>query len=363
MFAGWCLIAFASAMLAALVTLGLVDPWIVLAVGFLAGCGMAFTDPAWHASVGDVLSKRDVPAAVTLISVGYNAIRSVGPALGGIIVASFGPLTAFAMATLGYVALLWTVRRGSWKVRSSLLPREPMSTEIHDGVRFTACLRKSRQQSRAELSLWPGEHLHARVAPSGCSRSVGGGPIAYGTLMAGFGTGAFFAGLCNNFLRRIISQERLITLSCLVCAACCLSLALTSSLPLAVMVLALGGAAWVITWTGLDVSVQLSSPRWVGGRTLSIYDALSYGGIAAGSWVWGMVAQDYSLPLALEGSAVALLLVAATGLLLLSANGRSLTRSFGIQRAGACPRSEAAKRAHCVKIEYSIPEKKVEVFL
>ncbi|TIM51385.1 MAG: MFS transporter, partial [Mesorhizobium sp.] len=78
------------------------------------------------------------PAAVTLISVGYNAVRSIGPALGGIIVASSGPLTAFALATLTYLTMLWAIRRCKWSVGSSPLPREPLTTAIHDGARFTA---------------------------------------------------------------------------------------------------------------------------------------------------------------------------------------------------------------------------------
>lgn len=76
-------------------------------------------------------------------------------------------------------------------------------------------------------------------------------------LLAGFGTGAFIAGTSNGFLGRITSQNRLVV---------------------AAIALALGGAGWLITGTGIDVAVQLASPRWVVGRTLSIYYALSAGG-------------------------------------------------------------------------------------
>ncbi|ESX63727.1 hypothetical protein X759_33360 [Mesorhizobium sp. LSHC420B00] len=129
------------------------------------------------------------------------------------------------------------------------------------------------------------------------------GPIVYGILLAGFGTGAFIAGMSNGFLRRITSQNRLVAFAFVACAACCVSVALTSSVPVAAVALALGGAGWLITWTGIDVAVQLASPRWVVGRTLSIYYALSAGGMAAGSWIWGSVAQNYSLTWALEGAA------------------------------------------------------------
>jgi hypothetical protein len=48
--------------------------------------------------------------------------------------------------------------------------------------------------------------------------------------MAGFGTGAVMAGVANSLLRRSLSEEQLMTLACVACAACSLFLALTSSI-------------------------------------------------------------------------------------------------------------------------------------
>lgn len=62
-------------------------------------------------------------------------------------------------------------------------------------------------------------------------------------------------------------------LACVACAACSLSLALSSSIAVAAIALALGGAGWVTAWSGIGVSMQLASPRWVVGRTISIYYA------------------------------------------------------------------------------------------
>ncbi|PAP98623.1 MFS transporter (plasmid) [Mesorhizobium mediterraneum] len=361
---GWCVIALSSTMLTALVGLGFYNPWMILAFSSLAGCGAAFTDPAWHASVGDVLRKREVPAAVTLISVGYNAMRSIGPALGGVVVASFGPLTAFSVATLTCFAMLWAIAICKWSGRSSPLPREPLTTAIHDGVRFTALSGEIKAAiARGTLFGLTSISILA-LLPLVARDQLGGGPIAYGVLMAGFGVGALCAGISNNVLRQSLSQERLTTLACIACAACCLALALTPSLVVASVALTLGGAGWVVTWTGLDVSVQLSSPRWVVGRSLSIYSALSSGGIAAGSWVWGMVAENYSLSLALESSAGALLLVAATGFLLPI---RQWIESDLDPLAFETPELALDLKSRSgpivVKIEYSIPEPNVEAFL
>lgn len=82
----------------------------------------------------------------------------------------------------------------------------------------------------------------------------------------GFRWSAAARRISNGTFRRSLSQERLMKLACLACAACSLSLALTSSIPVAALALALGGAGWVTAWSGVGVSVQLASPRWVVGR-------------------------------------------------------------------------------------------------
>ncbi|RVC87125.1 MFS transporter, partial [Mesorhizobium sp. M2A.F.Ca.ET.017.03.2.1] len=272
MFAGRCLMVIGSAMLTAVVALGFVSPWMILGFSFLIACGGALHDPAWQASVGDIVDRRDVPAAVTLLSVGFNTVRTVGPALGGIVVASFGLLAAFTVTTLTYLVPLGTIWRCKWKVRSSPLPRESMRTAIYDGLRFTAMSSEIKAAIARGTLFGLASIAILALLPLVVRDHLGGGPLAYGTLMAGFGTGAVFAGISNGTFRRSLSQERLMKLACLACAACSLSLALTSSIPVAALALALGGAGWVTAWSGVGVSVQLASPRWVVGRT--IFDLL-----------------------------------------------------------------------------------------
>jgi len=316
MLAGHCLIALASLMLAISAALGFIGPWLILGLGFLAGCGFALNDPAWHASVGDILEKRDIPAAVTLMSVGYNIIRSTGPALGGAILAFFGPLAALVLAALSDLVPLAAVSRSKWHVSSSSLPRERVLTAIQDGLRFTAmsygikaAVARGTLFSIASISI-------PALLPLIVRDHLAGGPVTYGILLAAFGVGAFSVGLLTSHLRRILSQDRLIALASLACAVCCLVLPLTSSIYLAALALAVGGAGWLLSWTGLDVSVQLLSPRWVVGRTLSIYYALSSGGMAAGSWVWGAIAQNFSLTTAFLAAGMVLLLAVGIAIVL-----------------------------------------------
>jgi hypothetical protein len=53
--------------------------------------------------------------------------------------------------------------------------------------------------------------------------------------------------------------------------------------------------------------VQLSAPRWVVARALSLYQMAAFGGLAAGSWLWGELAADFGIATALLISAVVVL--------------------------------------------------------
>ena len=63
---------------------------LLLTFTFLIGCGAALNGPAWQSSVGEMVPRADLPAAIALNSMGFNLARSVGPALGGLIVAAGG---------------------------------------------------------------------------------------------------------------------------------------------------------------------------------------------------------------------------------------------------------------------------------
>src|SRR5262245_39594003 len=76
----------------ALVTLtGAVTPGMLLALAFALGIANALNDPAWHSVVPELLPSEELAAGVTLTAVGINVARSLGPALGGLVVAAAGP--------------------------------------------------------------------------------------------------------------------------------------------------------------------------------------------------------------------------------------------------------------------------------
>ena len=73
------------------------------------------------------------------------------------------------------------------------------------------------------------------------------------------------------------------------------------------------GFCWVLTMSLFNVSIQLSSPRWVVGRALSLYQTATFGGMALGSWVWGLGADAAGPGWALTMAAAVLLICALVG--------------------------------------------------
>jgi hypothetical protein len=78
--------------------------------------------------------------------------------------------------------------------------------------------------------------------------------------------------------------------------------------------LAVAGAAWVLTLSTLNVTVQMSSPRWVVARALALYQMAAFGGMTLGAWVWGQVTEASGLAAALLASAVVQVICALIGL-------------------------------------------------
>jgi MFS family permease len=118
--------------------LGLLTPWLLLTFTFLIGCGVALNNPSWQASVGDMVPREILPAAVTLNSVGFNITRSIGPAIGGAIVAAAGAAAAFAVNAFSYCALIFALLRWKPQARDETLPRETLLRALSAGLGYVA---------------------------------------------------------------------------------------------------------------------------------------------------------------------------------------------------------------------------------
>lgn len=303
-----------SALLTITAMMGLITPWLLLTFTFLIGCGTALNNPSWQASVGDLVPRSSVGSAVALNSIGFNLSRSLGPAVGGIIVAVAGAAAAFAVNMVSYVGLLAVLLRWKPAPAPAGLPREAVGAAMFAGLRYMAL---SPQMAKVLLrSFVFGLTASSVLAllPVVASRIPGGGPLVYGLLLGAFGLGAVGGALVSARLAERFSSEAIVRLAFVGFAICAATTAVSPAPWLTGIALALGGACWVLALTLFNVTVQLSTPRWVVGRSLSLYQTATFAGLAGGSWLWGVAGDQFGVAPALLASAVALLVGGAVGL-------------------------------------------------
>lgn len=303
-----------SILLTACAILGWVTPGLLLFFTFLIGCGTALNNPSWQASVGDMVPRADLPDAVTLNSMGFNITRSVGPAIGGAIVAAAGAAAAFAVNALSYVALLYVLFRWRPSTPVSTLPREALGSAIFAGMRYVSMSPNLEKILLRGLVFGIGASSIQALLPVVALDLVSGGPLTYGFMLGAFGIGAIGGAILSTRLREMFSSETIIRLAFSGFALSAVIAALSPSAVLTSAGLLVAGACWVSALSLFNIIVQLSTPRWVVGRALSLYQTVTFGGIAGGSWLWGIAADRYGLSNALLMSAAVLLFGVLIGL-------------------------------------------------
>jgi MFS family permease len=293
---------------------GLLSPWLLLVFTFLIGCGNAFNAPAWQASVQDMVPREQLPAAVSLNSMGFNLARSTGPALGGAIVAAAGAASAFAVNALSYLGLIGVLWRWRPALEPRLLPREPVFGAMTAGLRYVRLSPAIRTVLVRSLVFGLGAGAVLALMPLIAARLVGGGALDYGLLLGAFGLGAVVAALGSAGLRERMSTEVLVRAASIGFALSLGLAAASTQFALSAFAMLGAGAGWVLALSTFNVAVQLSAPRWVVARALALYQMAAFGGLAGGSWLWGRLAESQGLPLALAGAALVLIASALLGL-------------------------------------------------
>jgi len=142
---------------------------------------------------------------------------------------------------------------------------------------------------------------------------LGGSASTYGFLLGFFGLGAVIGAFSNSRIRARFNNETIIRATFIGTTFGTLLLSTGQGMVLAGLALLLCGACWVTTNALLNVSLQLSTPRWVVGRALSFYMMGNASGMVLGSWVWGLMAQTYGLQTALVTSAATVIVGAMAG--------------------------------------------------
>jgi len=303
-----------SVLLAFAAFAGLITPWLLLCFTFLIGCGTALHNPSWQASVGDIVPREDVPAAISLNSMSFNLMRSIGPAFGGAIVAAAGAAVAFAFNAVSYLALIGAIWLWKPEPRPKGLPREHFGSAVVAGLRYVSMSPNLMKVMFRGFLFGTFAISVLALLPVITRDMLDGGAFSYGVLLGCFGLGAICGALANGRVREVLANETIVRFAFAGFAACLGVLAVSRSIWLDCLVLLPAGACWVMALSLFNVTVQLSTPRWVVGRALALYQTATFGGMALGSWIWGVISEGQGPETALVLSSFAMLIGLAVGL-------------------------------------------------
>jgi len=308
------LMLLASLGLAIFAFAGILSPWLLLMFSFSIGCGKALHNPSWQASMGDIVPRAELASAVAANSMGFNLMRSIGPAIGGVVVAMAGAATAFALNAASYLALIVALARWQPRKVAASLQREDFGPAIAAGLRYVV-MSPNLLKVLFRGFLFSGAAIAVlALLPLVARDLLHGNAMTYGVLLGSFGFGAIGGAFASGRLREHLSNEAIVRGAFCAFALGAVMLGMSRQTWLSCAALLLCGACWVITLSLLNATVQLSTPRWVVGRAMALYQTATFGGMAGGSWLWGTVAQAQDSGSALAFAGVMLILGALAGL-------------------------------------------------
>jgi MFS family permease len=307
----WMLIVAAT--LGILTIAGLTTPWILLTLAFALGLGAAVNSPAWEAITPELVTREELPAAVTLGAVAFNVARALGPAVGGLLVAALGPGPVFLLNAVSFLGVISVLYRWKRRVEKSNLPAEHVLGAIRAGVRYvrhTPALQAVLVRAAAFIlcasALWALLPLVAR-------RELGFTAAGYGVLLGCLGLGGVTGASILPRVRQEISINSLVVGATLTFAVVMIILAYVR-IPIVVGgSLIFGGIAWMSLLSTFNVAAQTATAGWVRARVIGVYMLSFFGGWAIGSAVWGWVAGHVGISKTLMIAGAGLVVGLATG--------------------------------------------------
>jgi len=290
---------------------GLVRLWEVDLFALLLGCTSAFDAPARQTFVSELVGDEQLANAVALNSTSFNAGRTIGPAVAGLLTASIGSGWVFVLNGASFLGVLAAL----CMLRVSELHRPDKRREtprLLDGFRYL----RGRPDLRivlVMLFLIGTFGLNFAIYISTMSvRTFGAGARAYGLLTSAMAVGSVSAALLAA--RRGEPRLRLLVAAAALFGTGCLLAALSPSiLPFGAFLLLTGMAAQTFT-TSANSLVQLTTEPAMRGRMIALLLAIAVGGTPLGAPLVGWVANAFGPRWAMGVGAAAGLAAALVGL-------------------------------------------------
>jgi MFS family permease len=288
-----CLMAVSGAFAAqAYAGLGLLWPLYLLAMvqAVLAAAGA----PARRTFVPRLVPPDQLTAAIALNTLSGRITMLFGPALAGLIAAAWGLKTCYAVDTVSFVASLYATARlpamrppGPAGSRQRTRPSLPATAE---GLRFIGRRPLLVAAFLTDLdAMLLG--LPVAVFPALNAAHFGGSPRTLGLLNAAVGVGGLLSAVLSGPAARVRRQGRGMLAGTMIWGAAIAVFGVTGSLAVALLMLAVAGAADTLTVTFRSSMVQAVTPDEFRGRVSSVEYIIGTGGAPLGNVESGTVAS------------------------------------------------------------------------
>ncbi|HEY4144406.1 MFS transporter [Pinirhizobacter sp.] len=291
---------------------GVVALWHVYAFALALGCVTAFDSPARQTFVSDLVTEGELPNAVALNSMSFNAGRMIGPAVAGSLIAGIGTGWVFLLNALSFAAVivsLMRIRTAELHVRERPA-RSPGS--LLEGFGYV-WKRPDLRAALTMLFLIGTFGLNFPIFISTMSLTVfhaGAGEFGVLSSVMALGSvaGAFLAA------GRDKPHIALLFVGAAVFGVACLAAALMPNYILFGITLVVIGVAAQTFTTTTNATVQLSTEPAMRGRVMAILLAIAMGTTPIGAPIVGWVADTMGPRWSLGIAAVAGIAAAAIGL-------------------------------------------------
>ena len=268
----------------------------------------AFDVPTRQAFVVELVGRDALMNAIAFNSSAFNAARILGPAVGGVLIASLSAGGVFLINAASYLAVI----AGLVLVREAELTARPERVRERIVQSLKAGLDYVRHAPAVLLAIF----LVGVVATFGMNFTVllpvmardvfNIGAQGFGMLMAAYGVGSVGAGLFLAFRSRLDARRSMLWGGAGV-AVLGLAFALSPwlhALPLSVALLfGVGFAAITLTATA-NTSIQRRVPDALRGRVMAVYITVFSASVPLGSLFAGGLAKGWGAPFSLGAGAV-----------------------------------------------------------
>lgn len=306
-------VAMALAVILAWLTLTeRIEVWHVVALATLLGVITAVEGPTRQAFTVEMVGREDLLNAIALNSSIFNAARTVGPAVAGVVVALIGEGPAFALNAASFVfviASLLLMRLPPFLPPSGVQRRG----QLHEGLRYIQNEPRVRAllMQAAAISFFCFSYIS--LLPVFARDILHVGASGLGMLSATSGLGALTAALILAQFGDAIPRGRLVRLAALMQPVLLIAFSASRWLPLSLLLIGMAGWAGVTTMALTNTLIQSIVPDRLRGRVMSVFTLLLMGLSPMSGMLAGGIAQVVgSVPLVVAGNAMAGWLIVAT---------------------------------------------------